>query len=75
LEKDDTSKKFIYKDSLRFEVTPDGLFYAPEESLSSKKYPCPDCRFCQWCADSRCNLCQDNPANEPPKEAKVFKMI
>ena len=68
-------KRFIYKDGVRFEVTPAGLFYAPEGSPLPKKHPCPDCRFCQWCADSRCNLCRENPGNEPPAENKVFKMI
>jgi hypothetical protein len=24
---------------------------------SRKKHPCPDCSFCQWCSDDRCNLC------------------
>ncbi|MBI4697477.1 MAG: hypothetical protein HY758_00780 [Nitrospirae bacterium] len=24
----------------------------------SKKYPCPDCSFCQWCSDDRCGLCR-----------------
>lgn len=28
-----------------------------------KKHPCPDCVFCQWCADERCRLClQQCPA-------------
>jgi hypothetical protein len=67
-------KKFIYKDGVRFEVTPGGLFYAPEDPPSSKKHPCPDCRFCQWCADSRCHLCRERPGNEPG-ENKVFKMV
>ncbi|NMC74111.1 MAG: hypothetical protein GYA56_07115 [Geobacteraceae bacterium] len=22
-----------------------------------KKHPCPDCRCCQWCSDSRCGVC------------------
>lgn len=22
-----------------------------------KKYPCPDCKMCQWCSDDRCRLC------------------
>jgi hypothetical protein len=22
-----------------------------------KKHPCPDCRLCQWCSDSRCSTC------------------
>jgi hypothetical protein len=24
---------------------------------SSKKHPCPDCSYCQWCSDDRCRLC------------------
>lgn len=24
----------------------------------SKKHPCPDCTFCQWCGDDRCRLCR-----------------
>ena len=23
-----------------------------------KKHPCPDCRFCQHCSDSRCRSCR-----------------
>jgi hypothetical protein len=23
-----------------------------------RKHPCPDCRVCQWCSDSRCAMCQ-----------------
>jgi hypothetical protein len=23
-----------------------------------KKQPCPDCSFCQWCGDDRCQLCR-----------------
>ncbi len=22
-----------------------------------KKHPCPDCRHCQWCPDTRCSMC------------------
>ena len=68
-------KKYVYRDGVRFEETPDGLFYAPEAPPSSRKHPCPDCRFCQWCADSRCSLCRDNPANERLKEIEPFKMV
>lgn len=25
--------------------------------MTDKKHPCPDCTFCQWCSDDRCNLC------------------
>ena len=24
----------------------------------AKKYPCPDCKFCQWCSDDRCRICR-----------------
>ena len=24
----------------------------------SKKHPCPDCTFCQWCSDDRCRICR-----------------
>jgi hypothetical protein len=29
----------------------------PSENDNPKKHPCPDCRFCQWCSDDRCQLC------------------
>jgi hypothetical protein len=70
-----SGEKYVYKDGVRFEVTSGGLFYAPEESPSPKKHSCPDCRFCQWCADARCNLCRERTGSEPPEENKVFKMI
>lgn len=25
--------------------------------VKSKKHPCYDCDFCQWCSDDRCRLC------------------
>ena len=25
---------------------------------SDKKHPCPDCKMCQHCADTRCRLCK-----------------
>jgi hypothetical protein len=28
------------------------------ECGSTKKHPCPDCRFCQWCSEDRCHLCR-----------------
>ncbi len=28
------------------------------EKKIEKKYPCPDCDFCQWCSTDRCNLCR-----------------
>jgi tRNA1Val (adenine37-N6)-methyltransferase len=29
-----------------------------ESPSNPKKFPCPDCSFCQWCSDDRCNLCR-----------------
>jgi hypothetical protein len=74
---EDASKKFIFKNGLRFEVTPDGLFYAPEEFPADKKHPCPDCKFCQWCAVSRCNLCrpQEEHSSARKKGTDEFKMV
>jgi len=23
-----------------------------------KKYPCPDCDYCQWCSRDKCSLCR-----------------
>ncbi|GFO58210.1 hypothetical protein GMST_05350 [Geomonas silvestris] len=28
------------------------------ELHENKKYPCPDCTFCQWCSDDRCRKCR-----------------
>ena len=28
-----------------------------ENPSTTKKHPCPDCQFCQWCGDDRCALC------------------
>ncbi len=51
-------KQYIYKDGVRFEVTPDGLFYSPEKRNGPAKHNCTDCFFCQWCADLRCSGCR-----------------
>ncbi|HNY64720.1 MAG TPA: hypothetical protein PKM41_04730 [Deltaproteobacteria bacterium] len=34
-----------------------GLVYVPDDDAGPKKHPCPDCHFCQWCSDNRCELC------------------
>jgi hypothetical protein len=34
-----------------------GLVYVPDDDGGPKKHPCPDCHFCQWCSDNRCELC------------------
>ena len=39
-----------------------GLLYVPDETSDAKKHRCPDCHFCQWCCDERCELCQEGPA-------------
>jgi hypothetical protein len=74
---ENSSKIFVYRDGLRFEVTPDGLFYAPEELPGAKKYPCPDCKFCQGCADSRCSLCrrEKKHLSQHGKGEEEFKMV
>jgi hypothetical protein len=51
-----SKKKFIYEDGIRFEVTPYGLVCCLMED-KDKKHHCLDCKFCQWCSDSRCSLC------------------
>jgi hypothetical protein len=66
----DSSKEFIFRNGLRFEVTSDGLFYAPEEIAGAKKHPCPDCNFCQWCADSRCDACLQSCSRKRKKRIK-----
>ena len=30
-----------------------------------KKHPCPDCRMCQQCADSRCHVCRGEKLQGP----------
>ena len=30
-----------------------------------QKHPCPDCRMCQWCAESRCHLCRSQAPDQP----------
>jgi hypothetical protein len=29
-----------------------------------KKYPCPDCKMCQYCADTRCEKCLGHALKE-----------
>lgn len=41
------------------------------------KHPCPDCRFCQWCADTRCAVCLKEQGacckSKPATESKQIK--
>ncbi|MBN2270043.1 MAG: hypothetical protein JXN61_05480 [Sedimentisphaerales bacterium] len=34
-----------------------GLVYVPEPDEQGGKHPCKDCFCCQWCSDSRCQIC------------------
>jgi len=29
-----------------------------KDEEGTKKHPCPDCTFCQWCSDDRCRICR-----------------
>ncbi len=35
-----------------------------------KKNPCPDCTFCQYCSETRCNMCKHTGNKRPEKEKK-----
>jgi hypothetical protein len=47
------------------------------------KHPCPDCRFCQWCSDTRCAIClkeqgtcyKSSPAKECKQTNKMKKKV
>ena len=58
---DDCKKQYVYEGGVRFEVTPYGLICSLEET-TYKKHDCPDCRFCQWCAEIRCSGCRRDQA-------------
>jgi hypothetical protein len=34
-----------------------GLVFQPADGGEGKKHPCPDCCFCQFCAETRCLTC------------------
>jgi hypothetical protein len=35
-----------------------GQVWVPDDDGSSpKKHNCPDCTSCQWCSDTRCEVC------------------
>ena len=31
---------------------------AKSRKCCGKKHPCKDCEVCQWCSDSRCDVCR-----------------
>ncbi|MBI5207400.1 MAG: hypothetical protein HY934_06365 [Candidatus Firestonebacteria bacterium] len=35
----------------------EALIYVPEQNEENKKHNCKDCFSCQWCSDTRCELC------------------
>lgn len=45
----------------------------------NKKYPCPDCRFCQFCAETRCINCRRPPRTTPKlsieEQIKLYEEI
>ncbi len=40
----------------------------------AKKHPCPDCTFCQWCGDDRCELCL-KPCESSRKKLSLNEQI
>jgi len=43
-----------------------------DDPLENKKYPCPDCTFCQWCSDDRCRKCRGGRC---PKKLSLAEQI
>ncbi|MBI4710276.1 MAG: hypothetical protein HY759_04140 [Nitrospirae bacterium] len=41
----------------------------------AKKHPCPDCNFCQWCSDERCNMCRHRPKASKKHKKKKHKPL
>jgi len=39
----------------------------PTGATPCKKHPCPDCRACQFCSDTRCLACRGNETSKPPR--------
>lgn len=44
-------------------------FRPPTCPKGSQKRPCPDCSCCQFCSDSRCDLCRAGKPNKMPTTA------
>ena len=38
-----------------------------------KKHPCPDCKMCQWCSDTRCHVCRGQ--GPPEKHLSIAEQI
>ncbi len=41
-----------------------GLLFVPDGEKQERKHNCPDCVMCQWCSDSRCEVCLKRKACE-----------
>jgi hypothetical protein len=53
----DPAARYEIIDGLRFRVTAGGLIYDPAPACRPAKYPCPDCRVCLFCPESKCGPC------------------
>ncbi|HTZ17180.1 MAG TPA: hypothetical protein VMB78_01940 [Dissulfurispiraceae bacterium] len=42
--------------------------------VQPKKHSCPDCRFCQCCSESRCNMCRPSCKGKKDKKDKKEKV-
>jgi hypothetical protein len=45
---------------------------------SAKKHPCPDCHFCQYCSDTRCQSCRgkkNGPHKCPARKLSLCEQI
>ncbi|MFZ5906363.1 MAG: hypothetical protein ACOYVJ_02995 [Nitrospirota bacterium] len=40
------------------------------EKKTAHKNPCPDCTFCQYCPNTRCNMCRAPQNKKRVKEKK-----
>ncbi|MGV8073838.1 MAG: hypothetical protein AB2L11_04695 [Syntrophobacteraceae bacterium] len=45
---------------------------------TAKKHPCPDCHYCQYCSESRCNSCRgkkNTPATGRRRKLSLHEQI
>ncbi|GAB6906937.1 conserved hypothetical protein [Desulfosarcina cetonica] len=43
-----------------------GKLYVPDAGPSKKKHACRTCYACQWCDETRCEVCRANAGQESP---------
>lgn len=55
----------------------DAKVWIPDEERDprAKKHPCPDCQFCQWCGDDRCELCLSGKKCEKKEKRRAGKVL